>query len=175
MHPRHTTPSIRLINRRKEEKEIKWKSHRISARKKNKAKRRQRKTTFEPAAPVGGTSSRWKFYFLVGLVLCYPVCHLLPTFVYCSFPSTPPVPPPLRVPLVGFYATLPVAPPLPIPLDTTHGGCAALSTQLSLILVPPHHEPFGCFEDPPVSTSRLFGCSGPQRGLNSKHQGGKFR
>ena len=78
---------------------------------------------------------------------CYPVCHLLPTFVHHAFLFTPPVPPPTRIPLVGFPPTPPVAPPPPIPLDTGHGGCAVLSTQLCLILVPPHHEPFGCFEE----------------------------
>ena len=65
------------------------------------------------------------FTFLVGLVPCCPVCHLLPTFVYGSFPSTSPVPLHSRIPLVGF-------PPTPLSLDTTHGGCAALPTQLSL-------------------------------------------
>ena len=88
------------------------------------------------------------FYFLVGLVPCYPVCHLLPTFVHRNFPSTPPVPPPPRIPLVGFPSTPPVAPPPPIPSGTTLGGFPAMSTQLCLMLVPPHREPFGCFEAP---------------------------
>ena len=138
-------------------------------KKANKRTNKGRKTTFEPAAPVGGTSSIGMLYFLVGLVPCYLVCHLLPTFVHRGFPSTPPVPPPTRIPLVGFPSTPPVAPPSPIPLRTTHGGCAALC----LILVPPHHEPLGCFEDSPVPLPRLFFCGGPQRGLDSNHQGGK--
>ena len=67
------------------------------------------KTTFEPVAPVGGTSKIGVFYFLLGPVSCCPVCHLLPTFVHCSFLSTPAALPPLRIPLVGFSATPPVA------------------------------------------------------------------
>ena len=108
----------------------------------------------------------------IGLVPCflyYTVGHLFPTFVHRSSYL------PLLFPLVLFSATPLVAPPPPIPLDTTHGGCVALPSQPSLSLVPPHHEPFVCFKDPPVSLPRLFGCSGPQHGLNSKHQGGKFR
>ena len=54
------------------------KSQRISARKEKKQhlvknKTRQKKTTSEPAAPVGGTSRIAMFYFLVGLVPCYLV------------------------------------------------------------------------------------------------------
>ena len=115
------------------------------------------------------------FYFLVGLVHCYPVCHLLPTFVRRSFPSTPPVPPPLSIPLVVFSATCPVAPSPPIPLDTIHSGSAAMPTHLCVSLVPPHQEPFVCYKDRPVPLPRRFGCSGPQRGLNSKYQGGNLR
>ena len=48
---------------------------------------------FEPAAPVGGTSSMVVFYFPVVLVPCYPICHLLHTFGHLSFPCTPPPPP----------------------------------------------------------------------------------
>ena len=58
------------------------------------AKRKRRKTTFEPAAAVGGTSSIDMFHFLVGLVPCYPVCRLLPAFVHRGFPFTPPFAPP---------------------------------------------------------------------------------
>ena len=116
------------------------------------------------------------FYFLVGLVPCYPVCHLLATFfVERSFPSTPPpVPPLLRMPSVWFSPTPPLAasstppphsdhtttttddieylvyispieyipPPPLIPLDTTHGGCTARPTLLSLNLVPAHPKLF---------------------------------
>ena len=98
---------------------------------------------------------------MVGLVPCYPVCYPLPTFVHRGFASTPPVAPsapiplvgfpstplvapPAPIPLVGFPSAPPVAPLPPIPLDTTHGGCAALSTQPCLVLSPLHHESFGC-------------------------------
>ena len=109
------------------------------------------------------------------MVPCYPVCHLLPTFVHRGFPPTPPAAPPPRIPFFGFPSTPPVALPPPVRLGTTHGGFPALSTQLCLTLVPPHHEPFGCFKDAPVPLPRLLCCSGPQRCLNSKHQGGNFR
>ena len=118
------------------------------------------------------------FYFVVGPVrsLCYPVCHLLVTFIYFCIPSTPLVTAlPPRILLVVFPSTLPVPPPLPIPLDTTHPGSPALCTQMCLIFVPPLHEPFGGYKDPPVPIPRIFRCSGSQRGLNSKHQGGVFR
>ena len=59
--------------------------------------------------------------------------------------------------------------------DPTHGECAALSSQLCLTHVSPHHNPFGCFKDSPIRLSRLFRCRGPQRGLYSEHQGGSFR
>ena len=118
-------------------------------------KRRQRENSFEPAAPVGGTSSIDMFYFLlhfiVGLVPCYPVCQLLPTFVLLFAPLP-------AFPWSGFLPLLLLSPlpPFPWALPTTHGGCAALPTQLCLIPVPPHHEPFGYFEDPPVPPPRLF-------------------
>ena len=69
------------------------------------------------------------FYFLVGLVLSYPVSHLLPTFVHRSFPSTPPAPPLLRIPLVRFSATPPVASPPPFPWKprTADARCCLLS------------------------------------------------
>ena len=44
---------------------------------KNRKKTSHSKTTFKPAAPVGGTSSIVMFYFLVGLVPCYPVCNTI--------------------------------------------------------------------------------------------------
>ena len=152
IHLRHTT---RFVRTRKKDKVIERKNTEDQEQKETK---RQKKTTFEPVAPVGGTSSTDMFYSLVGLVPCYSVYHLLPTFVHRGFPSTPPV-----------------APPPPFPLGTTHGRSPALSTQLCLILVPPHNEPFGCFKDPPVPLPRHFCCSGPQSSLNPKNQGDVFR
>ena len=99
------------------------------------------------------------FHFLIGLLPCclLPwVCRLLPTCAQCGFPSTPPVASAAPLPLAGFPSTPhSVASPPPIPLGTTLGGCAALPTQLCLILMPFHHEPFGCFEDPRKSIPRL--------------------
>ena len=106
---------------------------------------------------------------------CYPVCRLLPTFVHRGFPYTPSVTPLPRIPLVWFPSSRPVASPPPFPLGTTYGACAAMPIQMCLILVAPHHEPLGCFKDPPVAHPRIFRCSRPQRGLNSKNQGGVFR
>ena len=40
--------------------------------------------------------------------------------------------------------------------DPTHGECAALSSQLCLTHVSPHHNPFGCFKDSPIRLPRLF-------------------
>ena len=53
------------------------------------------------------------------MVPCYPVCHLLPTFIHRGFSSTPPVPPMPRISLRAFLSTPPVAPPPLIYLDTT--------------------------------------------------------
>ena len=64
---------------------------------------------------------------------CCPVCHLPSPFVHRSFPSTPHVPPPPRILLVWCFTTPPVAPPPLICSDTTHGGCAALPTQLTFM------------------------------------------
>ena len=80
--------------------------------------------TFEAVAEVCGRSI---LHRLAGLVPCYPVCCLLQP----RFPGDC------------------VSPPLPIPLGTAHNGCVALSSQIRLIFVPLHHEPIGCFEDPP--------------------------
>ena len=77
--------------------------------------------------------------------------------------------------LVGFLSTPPVSSPSSIPLGTAHGGCAALSTQLHLILVPPCHKPSICVKDSLISFSRLSCSSGPPHRLNSKHQGEGFR
>ena len=65
------------------------------------------------------------FHLLGDLVPCYPVYRLFSTPVHCCFPFTPPL-----------------APPSPHSVGTICGGCAALPTQLCLITVPPHHEPF---------------------------------
>ena len=46
-------------------------------------------------------------------------------------------------------------PSLVSPLDATHNGCVAFPTQFRLILVPPDHEPFGYFQDPPGPFFRL--------------------
>ena len=169
IHPRRKTPAIRT--RKKKYKVSIRKSRGIKTQKRQ---GKQRNITFEPAAAVGGTSGMGMLHLLVGLVPCYPVCRLLPTFAHRRFPSTP-VPPLAPVSLIGFPSTPPVARPPPSPWGTTHGGCTALPTQLCLILVPLHYEPFGCFKDPPAPLPRLFCCSGPQRGLNFKHQGGVFR
>ena len=109
---------------------------------------------------------------IVGLVPCYPVRRPIPTFAHRGFPSTPSCGPPSLHPLGRASITPPVASTPCIPLDTTHGGCAALPARL---LVPLHHEPFRCFEDPPVPLPRLCCCSVPQRGINPKHGGGVFR
>ena len=147
----------------------------IKRKMKNKTKKDHVRTSW---APVGGTSSMPGGHVLHtsrSVVPCHPVCHLLPTFVDRGFPSTPPGCPPPRIPLVAFPSTPPVAPPPPIPLGTTRGGYPALSTQLCLVLEPPHHEPCGCFKDLPVQNPRVFCSSEPHRGLNPKHQGGVFR
>ena len=89
--------------------------------------------TFEPAAAVGGTSSIDMLHLLliVGLVPCYPVRRLLPTFVHRGVPYAPPVtPPPAPFPWSGFLQLLLLSPTSPIPMGTTHGGCAARPTQL---------------------------------------------
>ena len=139
-----------------------------------KKERRPMKATFETAAPTRGTIISIVtcpvLLSLVGLVPCYPVCHFLPIFVHRSFPSIPPAPPPYPHSLGRIFCH-PSCPPL----NDTHGGGAALPPQLVLILESPHHEWIGCFEDPPVPIPRICCCGGPQRGLNSKHQGGKFR
>ena len=73
---------------------------------------------------------------------------------------------PATIPLVGLPFTPPVAPPPSISLVTTHGGCTALPTQLCLNAVLPHHEPFGCFKNPPVPLPRVFCCNGTLCGLD---------
>ena len=117
----HTTPFIRLTLvllfccKRKEEKQIKWKSQSISSARK---KSRQRKSTFERAAPVAGTSSIRGHVLLPSRpgVLFPCLCRLLPALAHRSFPSTPPVAPPPSIALVGGTSCHLVAPPTPIPL-----------------------------------------------------------
>ena len=82
------------------------------------------------------TSSMVMFYFLVGLVPCYLVCHLLPTYVYRSFPSAPPVPPTVRIPcLVGGFLPLfllPPPPPFPWTISTADARrCLLISASAS--------------------------------------------
>ena len=90
----------------------------------------------------------FQLLLIVGLVPSYPACRLLsyvgpPRFPFYFF-GLPPRPHSLfRVSLL--LLLLPALPPFP--LGITHCGCAALPTQLGLILVPLYHEPFGCFED----------------------------
>ena len=70
--------------------------------------------TSKPAAQVSGTSSIHMVYFVINLVLSYPICRLLPTFVTRRFPSTPAVAPPPPIPLVGFrFSPTTVAPSPP--------------------------------------------------------------
>ena len=63
-------------------------------------KSRSKKTTFKAAAAVCGAGILGRCP-LVGLVPCYPVCHLLPALVNRGFPTILP-------------------PSLPIPLDAAH-------------------------------------------------------
>ena len=82
---------------------MKRKSQRVKGKTGKKRGPKEDPVLFEPAAPVGGTSIIGMFYFLVGLVPRYSVCHLLPTFFHRGFPSTRPVPPPLPAfPSSGF-------------------------------------------------------------------------
>ena len=98
-----------------------------------KSKKKKTKTMFESAAAVGGTSSIGMFHSRVGLVPCCSVCRLilLPSTVVSLVLLLPPPP---RIPFVGFPSTPPVAPPPPIPLGTTPGGCAALPHEFHLFI-----------------------------------------
>ena len=151
VHPRHKTPVIRTRKKDKSKnKKIKENQRNIYIE--------QRKTTSEPIAAVGDTSSIGIFHLLCSwpraLLPCLPPPAYFrpPRFPFYSS-CCPPAP---HIPLVTFPPTPPVAPPTPIFLGTTHGGCAALPTQLCLILVPPCHEPFGCFKDPRIPLPRFF-------------------
>ena len=92
--------------------------------------KQQRKTTFEPAAAVGGMSIIFMSYVLLGLVTSYRVSHILPFFLYRGFLHSPGVTHCPRIILVGFLCTPSGSPPPPIPLGTTDGGCPVLPTQL---------------------------------------------
>ena len=100
----------------------------------------ERSMTFEPPATVGGTRN----------IDIFPCCALLPFLPFLSYFSPPRFPfysccPPCphSSGRASFYSSC--CPPFPLFLwvPTTHSGCAVLPTQLSLILVPPYHEPFG--------------------------------
>ena len=70
-------------------------------------KPKHNKNIFGAAAAVCGRGSivgRGSTYYVVGLVPCYPVCHLLPA-------------------LSAAFSLRPLPSPLPIPLDATHNGC----------------------------------------------------
>ena len=112
-----------------------------------------RKTTFQPGAGLGGTSGIDMSDLIHGLVPCAPICRLLPTLVHrgfhCSAPATPPAP----IPLLGFPCFSSCRPASPPFLGYFHGECAALPTQLCLILVPLYHEQFDCFKGPPGTNS----------------------
>ena len=130
-----------------------------------KRKKEERNMTFETPAAVGGTSSTDTFHplLIVGLGLCYPVCRLLPTFAHRGSLILLLLPPLPLFPWSGLLLLLLSA------LGTTHDGCAALPTQLCLILVPLDHEPFGCLGGPPVPRTRIFRCRGPQRRSKSQY------
>ena len=47
-----------------------------------------------------------------------------------------------------------------------HPGCAAPRALFCVLYVPPGHDPFDCFEDPPVPLSRVLCCVDPEHGFN---------
>ena len=131
-----------------------------------------------PAAKYTCVPYRYPYLTLTSAISSrYSACHLLPSFVQHGFPSTLPLAPPTRIPLVGFPSTPPVAPPSP--QSPGHRPRRIPGAVYSAVPHPratsPHHEPFGCFRDPPVPLPRIFCCSGPQRGLDYKRQAGVFR
>ena len=71
---------------------------------------------------------------LVGLIPCYPICHLRPAFVNGSFPAT---------------FTLP---PLRNPLGTAISECMAILIQCRLILMPPSREDVLLLREPRDTT-----------------------
>ena len=96
------------------------------------------------------------FYFLVGLMPCYPLGHLLPTFVHHRFPSTPPGRPPLRISYIGFSASSPVAPPPPVSL-----GCHLTMKYSAASKIPRYHSPafFAAVDHNAVSTPNTKGAT----------------
>ena len=100
-----------------------------------------------------------RFPLLVGLV---PSSYLggrlrLSTTRYAPHPSTPTVGPPSSILLVAFSSTFYHYP-------VHHAGCAALPTELGLILVPPCFEPSGCFKELCLPLPCLFSSRNTQRG-----------
>ena len=75
------------------------------------------KNIFGAATAVCGRGSivgRGSTYYIVGLVPCYPVCHLLPA-------------------LSAAFSLRPLPSPVPIPLDATHNGCGRDSRKNGLM------------------------------------------
>ena len=171
-HPSTPRDSLHkaTFNRRKEEKEIKTKI----TKDQSSAKRRPRKTTFEPAAPVGGTSSIGMFYFLIGLVPRYPqsaFSFLLSSTAVSLLLLMSPLHP--AFPWWGFLPLLMLPPLSPFPLKppTAYAQrclirCASFSRHLTMNRSAASRTPRYHF---PV----FLGRSGPQRGLSSKRHGGQ--
>ena len=110
IHPRHTTPFLRHINKRKEEKAINENHTGSKAQKK-----RQGKTTFESAAPVGGASS-------IGMLLPSRPGALLPCLPSPSY---------FRPPRFPFYSSC--FPPSPHSLGrVSFHSCCCLPSPHSL-------------------------------------------
>ena len=118
-------------------------------------KSRSKKTTFKAAAAVCGAGILGRCP-LVGLVPCYPVCHLLPALVNRGFPATVTTPPSCSL---GDHP------------QWMRGDPA----QCRLNLMPLSHEAFCCFEDPAIPLARLLSCNCPHLSVHSKKQLGAFR
>ena len=103
-----------------------------------KTNKRQWKTTFEPSAAVGGTISIDIFY--AGRPGALLPCLPSPSY--------------FRPPRFTLYTSC--CPPSRHSLGhhPRRMRCGAYSP--CVILVPPHHEPFGCFKDPPVILFLVF-------------------
>ena len=158
----------RLINRRNKEKGIERKTQRIERKKEDKGRPRLNQL-HQLAAQVAWTCST----SCVGLVPCYPVCHLLPTFVHRSSPSTPPVPPLLAFPWSSFLPLLllPPLPPFPwIPptpdarrclLSSASSSCHLTMDRSAASRTPRYHFPafFDAVDHSAVSTPSTKGAS----------------